>query len=546
MKLPYAVAVLAALFIFSMLRPAAAHDDDAQADKPGEVIGEVHFPVSCNAAAQREFDHALALYHSFWFEPANEAYKKVIELDPKCGMAYWGLALSALANPFGWPVPPKAMQVGAGYIDKARETGAGSEREKAYIEALGRLFENWQSTEHRPRALAWEQGMASIAMANPDDTESQVFHALSLIANALPTDKTFANQLKAGAILEPMFQTRSDHPGVVHYLIHGYDYTGLVERGLPAARRYASIAPSAPHALHMPAHIFTRLGYWEDSLQTNAASVSAAKAELQETSLSLGSYNALHAMDYMMYAYLQRSQDQAAAQLIEELAKIQKLDAVNLGAAHALAAMPARFALERRHWDDAARLQLHPKEMPWNQFPHAEAILVYARALGAAHTGNTTQAAADIQRLVQLRAEMQKMKLVYWAQQAEIQIAAASAYLAFAEGRREEGLAAMRAAAELEAKTDKHPVTPGPLVPARELLGEMLLELKQPGAALAEFQRETATEPNRYRAISNALRAAELSGDNQMARALADQLLHLTEKRDTERPEIVEARALLR
>ncbi len=541
---PYLAAALAALVILIAPRPAAAHDDDAPSGKP-EVIGKVHFPVSCNEAAQREFDRAVALYHSFWFDPANESYKKVLELDPACGMADWGLALSALGNPFAWPAPAKAMQAGAGYIEKAQQVGARSEREKGFIDALAALFANWQNTEHRPRALAWEQSMGKVAVASPDDTESQIFYALTLIANALPTDKTFANQFKAGAILEPMFESRSDHPGVAHYLIHAYDYTAIVEKGLPAARRYASIAPSAPHALHMPAHIFTRLGLWEDSIQTNSQSVRAAKAELQSTSLSLGSYNALHAMDYMMYAYLQRAQDTAARQLIEEVSAIQKLDAANLGAAYALAAMPARFALERRHWEDAAQLELRPKDMPWNQFPHAEAVVVYARALGAARTGNKANAAADIERLRQLQADMQKMKLGYWAQQAEVQITAASAWLAFAEGKPDQALAAMQTAVELEAKSDKHPVTPGPLVPARELLGEMLLEMNQPHAALVEFQREIATEPNRYRAIANAARAAELSGDRQMARALAGQLLQLTAKHDTERPELLQAQVLL-
>ncbi len=327
MSHPYLAATVAALVIFFAPRPAAAHDDDAQGGKPGEVIGKVHFPVSCNEAAQREFDRAVALYHSFWFDPANESCRKVLELDPTCGMADWGLALSALGNPFAWPAPAKALQAGAGYIEKAQQFGARTEREKGFIDALAALYANWPNTEHRPRALAWEQSMAQVAAANPDDIETQIFYALTLIANALPTDKTFANQLKAGAILEPMFESRTDHPGVAHYLIHAYDYTGLVEKGLPAARRYASIAPSAPHALHMPAHIFTRLGLWEDSIETNMASAKAAKAELQTPSLSLGSYNALHAMDYMMYAYLQRSQDTAAQRIMDEVSAIQKLDA---------------------------------------------------------------------------------------------------------------------------------------------------------------------------------------------------------------------------
>jgi hypothetical protein len=545
MTIRYLAAALAALVILFAPRPAAAHDDDAPSGRPDEVIGKVHFPVSCNQAAQREFDRAVALYHSFWFDPANESYRKVLELDPACGMADWGLALSALGNPFAWPAPAKAMQAGAGYIEKAQQVGARTEREKGFIDALAALYANWQNTEHRPRALAWEQSMAQVAAANPDDIEAQIFYALTLIANAQPTDKTFANQLKAGAILEPMFESRTDHPGVAHYLIHAYDYTGLVDKGVPAARRYASIAPSAPHALHMPAHIFTRLGLWEDSIETNSASARAARAEMKSASLSLGSYNALHAMDYMMYAYLQRSQDRAAQQIVDEVSAIQKLDAANFPAAYALAAIPARYALERRRWAEAAQLELQPKDLPWQQFPHAEAVNVYARALGAARSGNRDAAAAHIERLKQLQAEMQKMKLGYWAQQAEIQITAASAWLALANGENDEALAAMQKAVELEANSDKHPVTPGPLVPARELLGEMLLEMNQPAAALAEFTRETATEPNRYRAIANATRAAELSGDKQMARALADQLLQLTAKRDTERPELVQAKMLL-
>src|SRR5262245_10725273 len=288
---------------------AQAHEGDEPAGKPGEQLGKVEFRVECNAAAQREFSRAVALYHSFWFDPATESFRKVAELDPGCGLAYWGVALSALANPFGWPPPPKAMQSGAAAIEQALKTGARSQRERDYIAALAKLFQDWDKTEHRSRALAWEQAMEQVARRYPEDDEAQIFYALSLIANALASDKTFARQLKAGGILEPFFESRPDHPGAAHYLIHAYDYTELVERGLPAARRYASIAPSAPHALHMPAHIFTRLGMWEDSIATNNASARAAKAELKEATQTLGSYNAVHAMDYMVYAHLQLGQD---------------------------------------------------------------------------------------------------------------------------------------------------------------------------------------------------------------------------------------------
>jgi tetratricopeptide (TPR) repeat protein len=535
---------LAALVLGGASVLGHAHEgDDLPAGKPGEQLGKVVFHVECSPAAQREFNRAIALYHSFWFDPATESFRKVLELDPGCGMGWWGQALSALANPFGWPAPAKAMQTGAAAIEQGLKTGARTQRERDYIAALAKLFQDWDKTDHRPRALAWEAAMEQVAQRYPDDNEAQIFYALSLVANALASDKTFARQLKAGGILEPYFQSHPDHPGAAHYLIHAYDYTELVQRGLPAARRYASIAPSAPHALHMPAHIFTRLGLWEDSIVTNSASARAAKAELRSASHTLGSYNAVHAMDYMVYAHLQLGQDAAARRLIDEMAAVERVDATNFAAAYGFAAMPARYALERRRWDEAARLELHPKSLPWNQFPHAEAIVVYTRALAKARLDDVHGARDDIARLQQLRDALAAMKLAYWVQQTEIQIAAASAWLALAEEREGDALGLMRQATEMEAATDKHPVTPGPLVPTRELLGEMLLEVGQPAQALAEFERLERAEPNRLLPLYNAARAAEATGDTAKAQAYYRKLLDLTAKRDTERPEIARARA---
>lgn len=521
----------------------AHEDNDLPAGKPGAQLGKVDFRVECSPAAQREFNHAVALYHSFWFDPATLAFQKVIELDPGCGMAYWGIALSTLANPFGWPPPAKAMQAGAAAIEQGAKVGARSQRERDTIAALAKLFQNWETTDHRPRALAWEAAMEQAAQRYPEDDETQIFYALALVANALASDKTFSRQLKAGGILEPTFQSHPDHPGAAHYLIHAYDYTELVQRGLPAARRYASIAPSAPHALHMPAHIFTRLGLWEDSLATNAVSAAAAKAELKAESHTLGSYNAVHAMDYMVYAHLQLGQDAAARELVDEIARLQRVDVTNFAVAYGAAAMPARYALERRRWDEAARLELMPRSLPWSQFPHAESIVVYTRALAKARLRDLEGARAEIRRLQQLRDALVTMKLAYWVQQSEIQIAAASAWLALAEGRDGDAIGLMRLATEMEAATDKHPVTPGPLVPTRELLGEMLLELGQPARALTEFERLEISEPNRLLPLYNAARAAEAAGDTAKARAYYRKLLELTARRDTERPEIARARA---
>jgi tetratricopeptide (TPR) repeat protein len=328
-----------------------------------------------------------------------------------------------------------------------------------------------------------------------------------------------------------------DHPGVAHYVIHTYDYPPIAYKGLDAARRYASIAPSAPHALHMPAHIFTRLGYWDESIETNRLSAEAAKAELSQTQLSQGSYNALHAMDYMVYAYLQQGRDSKAKELVDEMAGMTKLDVENFPGAFALTASPARYALERGDLAGAARLALHPKDLSWHKFPHAEAILVFARALGAARTGELTRARADIERLQALESASATAKQPYWAEQIGIQRQAATAWLLLAEGKKDDALAEMRQAADREDATDKHPVTPGPLAPARELLGEMLLALGEPAQALAEFQRSQVKEPNRLRGYFGAARAAELAGQDEIARTNYAKLLVLMERADPGRSE---------
>ncbi len=518
-----------------------AHEDDESAGKPGEKLGTVAFSVECNAEAQQEFDHGIALYHSFWFDPANKAFDKVAQLDPICGLAHWGRALSALGNPFAWPAPAEAWQAGSVFMEKAKQIGARSARERDYIAALAKFYEGWQQTEHRPRALAWEAAMAQLAENYPNDMEAQIFYSLALIANALPTDKTFKNQLKAGDILQRLIDKHPDHPGAVHYLIHGYDYTELAPRGLPAARRYAAIAPSAPHALHMPAHIFSRLGMWEESIETNRASAAAARKELNYTSMTIGSYNALHAMDYMMYAHLQLGQDRAAQKLLDELARMQRIDIGNFPGAYALAAMPARYALEHHDWKTAAGLKLHPESLPWQKFPQCETITVYARALGKARSADPGGAKQELARLRELRETMLKNKVGYWAQQAEIQIAAASAWIALAENQTDEALRLMRAAVNLEAATDKHPVTPGPLTPPREQLADMLLALDKPAEASVAYEQVHASEPNRLRAIYGAARAAEASGDREKTRQYDRQLLELTAKSDSERPEISRA-----
>ncbi|OPY77266.1 MAG: hypothetical protein A4E65_02864 [Syntrophorhabdus sp. PtaU1.Bin153] len=520
-------------------------DHDMPQGVPPERIGEVNFPVSCSATGQKEFNRAMALFHSFWFEPAKQSFVRVLQYDPDCGMAYWGIAIMSMGNPFTWPPNSKALSSAAAAMAEAQRVGAKTERERDYIAALAVFFKDWETTEYRSRAVALEKAMERVAAKYPDDDEAQILYALVLNVTAQPTDKTFANQLKAAAILEPLFKKYPNHPGVAHYLIHTYDYAELAERGLPAARVYAKIAPSVPHALHMPSHIFSRAGLWPEMAESNRASYLAAKDELKEATLGVGTYDALHALDYLVFSYLQQAQDKAAKQVVDEVAAIQKVNVENFVAAYAFAAIPSRYALERGDWKQAAALKLSPPSLSWDKFPQAEAIMVFARGLGAARTGDTAAARRDVDRLRALKDSMAAAKLGYWISQADFQMRTIAAWIAYADKRYEEAVMLMGQAAELEEATDKHPVTPGNVVPCRELLGEMLMALNKPSQAFAEFERSLKRDPNRFRGIYGAARAAELSGNRKEARNYSNRLLTLTANRDTERPEIIRAKEFL-
>ncbi len=534
------------VFLGAGLPGARAHEDDAAPQgAPPEKLGEVNFTVSCNAAAQTEFNRAMALFHSFWFDPAKKSFAQVLALDPKCAMAQWGIAFMSMGNPFAWPANPNAMKAAAAAAAEAQRIGAGSERERDYIAALGVFLNDWDSIDHRTRVIAFENAMEGVARRHPQDIEAQILYALVLDATALPTDKTFANQLKAAGILEPLFGKYPSHPGVPHYLIHTYDYAELARKGLPAARVYAGIAPSVPHALHMPSHIFSRVGLWEELVEGNRTSYRAAMGELSEKTLGIGAYDALHAMDYMVFGHLQQAQDKAAQQIADEVAAIRKVNVENFVAAYAFASIPSRIALEHRDWAQAAALELSPPDLAWNKFPQAEAILIFARGLGAARTGDIDAARRDLLRLQALKDAMTAAKIGYWAGQADFQIKTVNAWIALAEKRSDEALESMRAAAEMEEASDKHPVTPGNIVPSRELLAEMLMETGQPAQALAEYERSLKRDANRYRSISGAARAAEAAGNTGAARDYYAKLQGLTAKHDTERPELAHARAFL-
>jgi hypothetical protein len=430
--------------------PAGAADEHAG----HQVLGTVHFPVTCTAEAQQAFDQAMKLQHSFWYQAAHDAFSQVLQRDPGCAMAHWGIAMTLLTNPFS-PPPAQNLTDGWAALEQARQLGAKSPREADYIAALSEFYRDADTRDHRTRVLAYEQAMAQLHARHPDDSEAAIYYALALGVAALPTDKTYAKQLQAAEILEAQLARQPDHPGVVHYLIHTYDYPPLAERGLEAADRYAELAASAPHALHMPSHIYTRLGLWERSIETNRRSAEVARAGKDMN-------GELHARDYMVYAYLQSGQDAAAGQAIAEAQQLAALDSPSAAGPFALAAMPARFAMERGAWQEAADLKPQP-----TKFAYADATTHFARAVGLARSGKPEAAAADVAALQGL-ADALRPSNAYWAEQIDIQHMAATAWIADAEGRSDEALELMRKAAEIEAGTEKHVITPGPLAPARD------------------------------------------------------------------------------
>ncbi|HEY2943524.1 MAG TPA: hypothetical protein VGN09_13910 [Vicinamibacteria bacterium] len=510
-----------ALLAGTLVAAGAADEQDHQAHHHGqpEKLGTVRFPTSCAPAVQAPFARAVALLHSFWYDEAEKAFGEVSAADPSCAMAQWGVAMS-LYHPIWAPPSPAELKRGQEAVAKARAAGAPTERERDYVAAIEAYFRDADTADHRTRALAYEKAMERVSARYPDDREAAIFYSLALLGTAPPSDKTYANQKKAGAILNRVLPAQPDHPGVAHYLIHSFDYPELAELALPAARSYSRIAESSPHAQHMPSHIFVRLGLWDDSIRANEGSAAAARAHVKKTQPGAASFDELHAVDYLAYSFLQQGRDGEARRMLDRVRSVKRLDNPNFAAAYALAAVPARYALERGRWAEAAVLEVAPAWFPWAQFPYAEAITHFARAVGAARSGDAAGARQSVARLDALHQAAVDAKIGYWPAQIEIQRRAAAGWLAHAEGRNEDALRLLKEAVDLEAATDKHPVTPGPVVPARELHADLLMELGRPAEALAEYEASLKIAPNRRYALAGATRAADAAGQTEKARAL--------------------------
>ena len=544
MKLLISFVTLFLSATFGFAQEMHPHKHDAS-----EKLGEVHFAVSCKPEAQAQFNRAVAWLHSFEYEEAEKAFTEVTVADPQCGMGYWGVAMS---NYHQLWVPPTAAELKEGWtaVEKAKTAGARSEREQGYIAAIETFYKDSDKLDHQKRAFAYSDAMKELSAHNPTDREAAVFYALSLVATGMMShDKTYAREKLAAQILNGVLAREPRHPGVAHYLIHSYDYPALAELALPAARTYAKLAPASAHAQHMPSHIFTRLGLWSEAIKSNLDAHNAAKGFAVRNHMTGVWDEQLHAMDYLVYAYLQCGQDKHAASTLEELNRIQKVEPPTFKVAYAYTAIPARYALERHQWNEAAKLAVPAGQLSdylLRQFPWAKAHLHYARAIGAARSGDAASARRELEELANIKRRLTEVKGDYdWARQVDIEGQVASAWLAFAEGQREESVRQLRAAADLDDATEKHPVTPGALLPAREQLGELLLELKQPAAALQEFEVSFRSTPNRFNGVYGAAQAARLSGNMKSARMYYIKLLELTRDADTPRPEIAEAKTFL-
>jgi tetratricopeptide (TPR) repeat protein len=519
---------LALSLVATVANAQAAHHHPAGSP---ENLGKVVFPTTCNAEVQPRFERAVAMLHSFWFDEAYRAFQEVASADPSCAMAHWGVAMTLLGNPLiGQPLPAPRLANALAAAERADSLGRNvSPRERGYIDAVLALYRQ-AGADRRPGLAAYEAAMRAVRDRNPDDAEASVFYAIAVVANAPASDLTFARQKHAAEVLTPLFTRQPDHPGLAHYIIPAFDSPQLAQHGLSAARRYADIAPSAPHALHMPSHIFTRLGYWDESISTNRRSASAEP----------DSNAAVHPMDYMVYAYLQQGRDAEANKVVSRA--VNNPDRFYGGIiGYNFAAMPARYALERGRWADAAQLRVPPTAPPY-----VEAVTRFARAVGAARSGQAAAARGDAARLDTLRDSLTRSRDSYWATVVEAQRLAASAWVARASGDDAEAVRLARAAADLEETVEKHPVTPGPLLPARELEGDLLLELGRPADALRAYEKTLEREPNRGRALAGAARAAQLAGNADGARKHYTALAKLMDRADPDRAEAKIAKEYVR
>lgn len=508
-------------------------------------FGKVEFGLSCIEKVRANFNLATSLLHSFEYIEAEKVFVKVIDEDPDCLMAYWGVAMSNF-HPLWAPPTKEEMEKGFKTITLARSLESKSKKESDYLEAVAVMYDDWNTLDHRTRLLKFEQAAEKIYQQYPADKEAAIFYALALRAASDPTDKTFTKQRKAGAILNALFPNEPDHPGVAHYIIHTYDYPELAELALPAARKYASIAATSAHALHMPSHIFTRMGLWDESALSNLNSISAAKCYAENSGMQGHWDEELHGIDYLVYAYLQQARDEAVKEQLDYLQSMEIVFPMNNKDAYTFAAVPTRYALERKDWKAAAGLELKPDNFPWSDFPWEKSIISFGRVLGAVHIRNTDVAKAGLAELQASHATLLEKNQTYEANQVQIQIKASEGWIQFSLGNKAEAIRLMTEAATMEDATEKHPITPGEVIPARELLGDMLMEIGEFAKALEAYEADLKRHPGRFNGLYGAGLAAKKLGATEKATTFFRQLITTAQLSDTKRSELVTAESFLK
>jgi tetratricopeptide (TPR) repeat protein len=520
------------------------HGEVISCGPPDKEFGSVGFETSCSDKVKKDFHLAIALLHSFEYDEAEKVFAKIIDEQPECAMAYWGVAMSNY-HPL-WTAPTSAeLEKGAKAIAIAQSLKQKSKIETDYINAIALFYKDWNTTDHRTRSQNYEKAMEKIYVTNSNNKEAALFYSLALIATADPADKTFANQKKAGNILTALYPDGPNHPGIVHYIIHTYDYPELATLALPAARKYASIAPSSAHAQHMPSHIFTRLGLWDESINSNIAAAASAKCYAETAGMKGHWDEELHSLDYLVYGYLQKGDNDAAKKQWDYLNTIREVEPINFKVLYAFAAVPSRYVLENKMWKEAAGLQIHPANFPWENFPWQKAIIHFTRLLGAAHIGYVDTAKLELENLKIIYDTLVHQNDAYKANQVMIQIKAGEAWIKFGEGKRNEAVRLMTIAADMEDKTEKHPVTPGEVLPAKELLADMLLLLNKPAEALTAYEENLKKHPNRFNALYGAGLAGERTNNIGKAKYYYQQLIAIANSSNANRPELERAKLFL-
>jgi len=509
-------------------------------------FGDVSFALSCRYDLRETFNLGLSLMHSFEYAEAEKAFVSVLDQDPECLMAYWGTAMSILNHPLSFKQNSKSLERGEKLLKVAQTLTPNNEREKDYIDAVTVYFNDWQNLDTKTRKLNYESKMEELYNKYPGDVETAVFYSLAVLATADLNDKSYTKQKKSGKILEKLFETNPNHPGIAHYIIHNYDSPELAHFALNTARKYAVIAPASAHAQHMPSHIFTRLGLWNESIKSNIDSANSAVCYAESVNPNANWVSEIHALDYLVYAYLQMGDNVRAQTEMNKMIEIKEVfPSDHFASAYALIAVPSRLAVENKDWQLATELELPKTNLDWNKAPWPKAMLHFSRALGFTNTGNSTAAQKELDILIDLRERLNEAKNSYESGQVTIQIESIRGWIEYSKGNTEKAIEYMKLASKLESETTKAAVTPGEIIPAEELLADLYMLTGKHKEALKSYELNLKGRPFRFNGLYGAAKAAQKLDNNELAAYYFKKLINVSEDVNSTRPELSEAKDFL-